>query len=232
MITYVLVENHLTDDPNDHTAVVQPSGTATQDDVINHIIQQGSTVTRPDIVSVLESQYVAIEYLVLEGKHVNTPLANFAVSIKGVFNGYGDTFDPARHQLKAAVSAGKRYRRAVPGKGRATKGEARLPVPNLEAYTDLNTKARNSTLTPGGMGQVTGYRLKFDPADANQGIFFVASDDSATKVKVMGSNMPRELMFLIPASLAVGDYTLEVRATVPGSPQVRTGTLSATLTVS
>ncbi len=232
MITYVLVENHLTDDPDDYMAMVKPSGTVTEEDVIDRMVQQGSTVTRADIVSVLENQYVAIEYLVLDGKHVNTPLANFGVSIKGVFDSYEDTFDPARHQLRAIVSAGKRYRRTVPDKGRATKGEARLSVPNLEAYTDLNTGARNGTLTPGGMGQVTGYRLKFNPADASQGIFFVASDGSAIKVEVLGHNLPRELMFLIPAGLAVGDYTLEVRATVPGSPYVRTGGLAATLTVS
>jgi hypothetical protein len=181
---------------------------------------------------VLEDRCAAIEYLVLDGKHVNTPLANFGVSIKGVFNGKGDTFDPARHRLKATVSAGKRLRRTIPDRGRTIQEEAHLPAPNPEEYNDVNTGKRNGVLTPGGMGQVVGYRLKFDPADASQGIFFVASDGSATKVDVAGHNRPRELMFMIPASLAVGDYALEVRAAVPGSTQVRTGTLPATLTVS
>ncbi len=232
MITYVVIENRLTDDPDDYMAAVRPSGTATQEDVIDHIIQQGSTVTRADIVSVLENQYNAIVYMVLDGKHVNTPLANFAASIKGVFKGKGDTFDPDRHQLRATVSAGNQYRNAIPDKGQTIQEEAHLPMPNPEEYNNLNTGERNGVLTPGGMGQVVGYRLKCNPDDVSQGIFFVASDGSVTKVDVAGHNKPRELMFLIPASLAVGDYTLEVRAAVPGSTQVRIGTLPATLTVS
>jgi len=53
-INYVLFENNLTSDPTDYMAMVQPTGTAELEDVIERIIQQGSTVTRPDIVSVME----------------------------------------------------------------------------------------------------------------------------------------------------------------------------------
>jgi hypothetical protein len=64
----------------------------------------------------------------------------------------------------------------------------------------------------GGMGQITGYRLRFDPSDPTQGIFFV--NGSATRVTVAGKNDPSELIFLIPASLTPGDYSLEVRSTM------------------
>ncbi len=231
MITFVLLENHLTTDPDDYMAVVQPSGTATQEDVIEHIIQQGSTVTRADILSVIEDHATAVIYLVLDGKTVTTPLANFGVAIKGVFDGKGDSFDPSRHQLRGTVNAGKRYRKEVPNKAKTGKAEARLPAPNPEEYNDLNTGERNGVLTSAGMGQNIGHRLKFDPADDNQSIFFVAEDGSATKVEVAGRNKPAELMFLIP-TLASGDYQLEVRAAVYDSQQVRTGTLPMTLTVS
>lgn len=80
-------------------------------------------------------------------------------------------------------------------------GGERLPRP-LD-YTDLNSGELNSQATPGGMAQVTGYRLKFDPADTSQGIFFV--NGSATRVSIVGKNNPSELMFLVPASLAPGD---------------------------
>jgi len=86
-------------------------------------------------------------------------------------------------------------------------------------------------LTPGGMAQVTGHRLKFDPADAAQGVYFVAEGGGETKVDVVGRNKPAHLMFIVPQGLAPGDYTLEVRATVY-SEDVRTGALDAVLTVS
>jgi hypothetical protein len=81
------------------------------------------------------------------------------------------------------------------------------------------------------MGQVVGHRLKFDPEDAAQGIFFVADDGTETKVAVVGRNKPAELIFMVPGDLDAGEYTLEVRATLHGSNDVRVGALEAPLTV-
>ena len=231
MITYALLENHLTADPDDYRAIVQSSGTATQADLIDHIIQQGSTVTRADIKSVVEGITTAIIYMVLDGKNVNTPLANFGAGIKGVFDGKDDSFDSARHQLRATASAGKRYRKEITDRGKTNKVEARVRTPNPEVYNDFNSGERNSVLTTGGMGQLTGHRLKFDPADTKQGVFFIAEDNSATRVEIVGRNKPGDLMFMIP-TLAPGDYRVEVRAIMSGGVQMRTGALMATLTVS
>jgi len=228
-INYVLFENNLTSDPTDYMAMVQPTGTAELEDVIERIIQQGSTVTRPDIVSVMEDFFTAIENMVLEGMNVNTPSANYKASIKGIFDGQADGFDPSRHQIKAVVGPGKRYRKAIKDRAQAVKQEAVRPRPNPLEYTDINSGERNSVLTPGGMGQLVGHRLKFDPADPNQGAFFVAPGGEL-RVQVVGRNKPGELMFMVPA-LPAADYTLEVRATVHGSEDVRTGALEATLTV-
>ncbi len=231
MITYALLENHLTADPDDYRAIVQSSGTATQADLIDHIIQQGSTVTRADIKSVVEGITTAIIYMVLDGKNVNTPLANFGASIKGTFDGKDDAFDDSRHQLRATVSAGKRYRKEVTDRGKTNKAEARVRTPNPEVYNDFNSGERNSVLTSGGMGQLTGHRLKFDPADDKQGIFFIAESGSAAKVEIVGRNKPGDLMFTVP-TLTPGDYRVEVRAILSGGVQMRTGALMATLTVS
>ncbi len=231
-INYVLFENNLTSDPDDYMALVQPTGTADLEAVIARMIQRGSTVVKADILSVLEDYHATIEDMVLEGMNVNTPGANYGASVKGVFDGQADSFDPSRHQLSPTASPGKRFRRAIRERGQAAKQEAVRPRPNPLEYTDVNSGQRNSVLTPGGMGRVVGHRLKFDPADANQGVFFVAEGGGAVRVDVVGGNKPGELMFLAPAVMASGDYTLEVRATIRGSEDVRTGTLDATLTVS
>jgi hypothetical protein len=80
------------------------------------------------------------------------------------------------------------------------------------------------------MGRLHGHRLKFDPDDPTQGIFFVHSDHSETPVEVVGENLPAKLIFTVPA-LPAGDYRLTVRATVNGTTEVRSGTLDETLTV-
>ena len=230
-INYTLFENNLTSDPTDYMAMVQPTGTAELEDVIERIIQQGSTVTRPDIVSVLEDFFTAIESMALEGMNVNTPSANYGASIKGIFDGQADGYDPSRHQISAKVTAGKRYRRAIGDRAQAVKQEAVKPKPNPLEYTDINSGERNSVLTPGGMGQLVGHRLKFAPADPEQGVFFMAPDgSSSTRVDVVGKNKPGELMFMVPDSLAAGDYVLMIRAGF-GEDDVRMGALEATLTV-
>jgi hypothetical protein len=230
-VNYALFENNLTSDPDDYMAMVQPTGTAELEDVIERMIERGSTVVRADILSVLEDYHSAVENMVLEGVNVNTPGANYRVSIKGVFNGQADSFDPSRHQVRASVSPGRRFRRAVEENAQPVKQETVKPKPNPLEYTDLNSGERNGVLTPGGMGQVVGHRLKFDPADAAQGIFFLAADGTETKVDVVGRNKPADLMFLIPGSLAAGNYTLEIRATVHDGETVRTGALETPLTV-
>ena len=231
-IKYVLQENNLTSDPDDYMARVRPVGTAEMETIIERMIQQGSTVTRADIVSVLEDYYTAIENMLLEGMNVTTPLANFSLSIKGVFNGADDRFDPARHQLSASVTAGTRLRKTLRERAELVKEEAIQPAPNPVDYIDLNSGERNGPLTPGGMGQIIGHRLKFDPADPQQGIFFIAADGTETRVAIVGKNKPGELLFLVPDSLTSGEYRLEVRTVLKGSQDIRKGALDAALVVS
>ncbi|MCB8983462.1 MAG: DUF4469 domain-containing protein [Ardenticatenaceae bacterium] len=228
-IKYSLYENNLTSDPDDFMAFVQSSGTAELDAVIERMIQQGSTVTRADTLSVLEDYYTAVESMILEGWNVNTPLTNFSASIRGVFHGRTDSFDPSRHQVSAAVTAGKRLRQTMSARAQTVKQEAQRPSPSPLDYIDINSGLRNSALTPGGMGQILGHRLKFDPAQPEQGIFFKAASGAETRVSLVGRNMPGDLMFLAPADLAAGEYTLLVRAAMSDS-EIRSGELPYTLT--
>lgn len=229
-IHYSLFENNLTSDPDDYMALVQSIGTADLAMIIERMIQQGSTVTKADTLGVLEDYFTAVESLVLEGMSVTTPIANFSASIKGVFNSRTDSFDASRHQIRATVNPGRRLRNAM-GRARASKQEAVKPAPNPLEYVDIASNMRNTTVTSGGMGQVVGHRLKFDAADENQGVFFIAADGTATRVTTIGRNMPADLMFMVPAGLAAGEYTLEVRA-VFAADDLRTGALAAALTVS
>ncbi len=49
-IQYALFENNVTADPDDYMAMVQISGSAAGDDLVQDIIDQGSTVGKPDIL--------------------------------------------------------------------------------------------------------------------------------------------------------------------------------------
>ena len=229
-LKYALFENHLTDDPNDYMAKVQDVQPSTFDDVIDLMISRGSTVTRAEAMAVFEEYGLALEQLLREGRSVNTPLFNLTPSIKGVFFGLNDPFEASRHQVRINVKPGTRLRQI----------EAQIPVervspterlPNPREFVDANSGARNGPLTPGGLGTLLGDYLKFNPNDTEQGIFFIDAAEAATRVTVISVNKPKELHFLVPATLASGTYSVEVRAILPQATQRRTGVLPHPLQV-
>jgi len=78
---------------------------------------------------------------------------------------------------------------------------------------------------------LTGHRLKVDPADQQQGVFFVAASDGAeTRATMMMRNKPADLMFMVPA-LASGDYEIEVRTITTQDGVVRRGRLRHVVSV-
>ena len=85
----------------------------------------------------------------------------------------------------------------------------------------------------GNIGQLSGSRLKFDPAEADEGLYFVADAGGETEVTVVQKNKPSQLVFLVPAGLAAGTHHLEVRArmgTGTAARELRSGRLDAPLT--
>ena len=229
-VSYVLRENLLTADPNDYVAGVISNQSVELESLIDRMIERGSTVTRADIFSVMEDLQGAIQGYLQEGSSITTPFANFTSSIRGVFNGSTDAFESGRHAVVPVVNPGARlrdfYRTGIP----VNKQEKSTKNPVLLEYLDHNSGERNSIVSPGGIASIKGYRLNFDRADINQGIFFIAQDGSETRVENLGHNKPSQLMFMIPAGMASGNYILEVRIEHRGS--IVSGRLPEQLTVS
>ncbi len=232
-IRYILIPNALTANPDDFSARVLTNNVLEMEEIIDAIVGMGSTVTRADILSVISDLTTAIGKALLAGNRVSLPFGQFALSIQGVFDDLDEVFDPSKHQLTIIVRPGAPLRKMVRTQAELIKEDRAEPRPFPIVYVDLNTNARNSVLTPGGMGQVEGHRLRFDPADPEQGIFFIAEDGTETRVEVVGLNQDGRLMFLIPSTLTAGDYRLVVRVGFGRKGDIiRDGTLQATLTVS
>lgn len=227
-INFSLYRNTLNPEVTQFRAVVQSAGTMDYEQIVDLVVKQNSTVTRADVLAVLDNFFTVIEDALLLGFNVNTPGINGRVSVKGSFEGQNDGFTPGRNRVEASFTPGPRIRRKIQ-EAQVQKQESSDRLPRPLDYTDLNSGETNSQVTPGGMAQVTGYRLKFDPSDPNQGIFFI--NGSTTQVSIVGKNGPSELMFLVPPGLTPGDYRLEIRSTM-GNGTIRTGALAETLVVS
>ena len=218
MLKYCLRENLLTPAPDDYMAQAADVRSYTLDEIIDLMMEKGSTLTRADVAATLQVYGEVVSAIIKDGSAVNTPLMNTSMSISGVFDGANDSFDKKRHTVNLNITAGTLLRDAVT-KVKCEKTEGVSTDPYITEVTDIVTGTVNTTLTKGGVVQLVGSRLKFDAKDTAQGIFFVPETGAPVRAAVIAENKPARLMAIIPADLAAGTYYVEVRTKIIGSSQ-------------
>ena len=215
MLKYALRENLLTAAPDDFMAQVQNVRSYTLDEIIDAMMEKGTTITRADVAATLQVYGEVCSSIIADGSAINTPLMNTSMSISGVFNGANDVFDKKRHTVNLNLTAGTLLREAA-AKVKCEKTETVSTDPYITEVTDVVSGKVNTVLTKGGVVQLTGSRLKFDQKDEAQGIFFVPETGTPVRAAVIAENKPARLMAIIPAELAAGVYTIEVRTKLSG----------------
>ena len=234
MLKYSLRENLLTPAPDDYMAQMADVRSYTLDEIIDLMMEKGTTLTRADVAATLQVYGEVVSAIIKDGSAVNTPLMNTSMSISGVFDGANDSFDKKRHTVNLNITAGTLLRDAVT-KVKCEKTEGTSTDPYITEVTDVVSGKVNEVLSKGGVVQLVGSRLKFDAKDAAQGIFFVPETGEAVRAAVIAENNPARLMAIIPADLAAGTYYIEVRSKHSGGGKplkaVKAGRFAKPLTV-
>lgn len=213
-ITYALRENLLTADPDDCMAQVVDAQVFTQEDINREIIKRGSSLTEADIAAYQKLEQEVYKDIVANGGHLNTPLINTSFSVTGVFANPADTFDKSRHAIKLNASAGPLLRDAAK-QAKAQKVETSSTDPYITSVTD-KVSGDSGTIRAGSIMEITGSRLKFGAGDAEQGVFALTAS-GAVRCEPVIENKPARLMVMLPASVAAGEFTVEVRTRILGS---------------
>lgn len=208
-IKYYLQPNPITPDPNDQSARVISNQVHDVESITKEMLRRGSTITEADVRAVLKVFFEVVTDEVAAGNNVYLPLVNIKPGINGVFTNATDSFNPSRHIKRASISSGTLLTQKL-NNALVEKTIQAQTTPAIIQFTDVNTQTTNSVLTPGGIGQVVGEELKFNPDNVAEGIYFVAADGTATKVNIIASRTEGKLVFSIPTTLATGFYTLEV----------------------
>lgn len=229
-VKYYLQPNHITPDPNDQTARVATNSVLGIDDLVKRIVKRGTTLTETDIRAVLRLSFEEAADCVAEGNAINLPLMNIRPSIQGVFTDVNDSFDASRHTLRASVSAGillsEKMKTAT-----VEKVSNSIVSPDIVDFTDVKTSTHTKA-SKGGIGIITGSELKFNTANATEGIFFVnIATNAETKVTDVAQRTEGKLMFLIPATLVAGTYYVEVRKAYTNANSIRSDAFETNLTV-
>ena len=234
MLKYSLRENLLTPAPDDYMAQAADVRSYTLDEIIDLMMDKGTTLTRADVAATLQVYGEVCSSLIKDGAALNTPLMNTALSISGVFNGANDSFDKKRHTVNLNLTAGTLLRDAVT-KVKCEKTEAASTDPYITEVADIVSGKVNEVLTKGGVVQLTGSRLKFKADDTAQGIFFVPETGNPVRASVIAENKPARVMAIIPADLPAGTYYIEVRTKLAEGGKalknLKTGRFAKALTV-
>jgi hypothetical protein len=206
---YFLTDNNLTPDPDDQIAIPANIHSYTDEEIIDRILQRGSTLTRADLLAAIQVYQAEHGYIVDEGNGLNTGLITAGPNILGKFNNVTDSYDSARHKMHYNMNFSKSIQERV-GKVKMTKVQAPNTGPLIVAIKDSLSGLTDGTLTVGGVLDIAGNRLKVYPEISEDGVYFIASDGTEYKVSVLVENKPSRLIVMIPA-LPAGSYTLEVR---------------------
>ncbi|MBN2625682.1 MAG: hypothetical protein JXA95_03365, partial [Spirochaetales bacterium] len=110
-INYFLRKNPLTSsDGNLFMAAVGKKDTQRQKEVIEHMMKRNTTITRQDILLVLDLLEETVTDLVLNGFPVITNLFKARVSIRGGFTSLDDEYGKDRHKLCLNLNPSKTFR--------------------------------------------------------------------------------------------------------------------------
>lgn len=156
-----------------------------------------------------------IRQLVAAGHTITTGSAQYSPSLTGVFIGDKGVIDPAVNKCEVNITPAQAMRAEVAKVTPKFSGTVRLMGgARISLVKDVATGKTDGTITPGGMLDVTGIKIRSIGADGT-GLGRVKlqklSDQSvAADITQLGINDPSRLMFSLPGNLAAGEYQLVV----------------------
>jgi len=233
MLQYHLVENPMTEAPDDCMAQVVNVRLYTNEELAELMLHRGTLLTKADILAALEVYREVILDVIAEGDGVKTSLFLITPGILGAFDGLTDSFDDVRHRTHVNINPGTDIRR-VAGRIKTRKVHVDNPVPNIVEVIDVVSGSTNDRLTPGGVMQLRGSRLKLVETNSTNGAYLLTEGGGEVKLTVIVENKPGRLIILLPADLAAGTYTLEIRTTYSTNREcktLKTGRFNRSLTV-
>jgi hypothetical protein len=233
MMQYSLDKNLLTPDPNDCIAVPANVRVYTFDEILQRITLRYTGLTPTQLLAASKELFEEICMIVENGDGVNTPIVNIYPGMTGVYNGATDSFDPKRHRCRANLTAGKQLNAAVK-KIKTEKIVVPESLPYILEVKDIVSDSVDDSLTPGGVIQLRGSKLKLVPAIPEDGIYLTEENGAVTKLAVLVENKPARLMAMIPADLPQGIYTLTVKTSAASTKPLKapkTGIFNRALTV-
>jgi hypothetical protein len=132
-MNYYLRKNPLTAESDyPYMARVARKETLHQDGVIDRMLKKNTTVTRQDILVMLNLMKETVMEEALSGNPIITDLFRVQPGIRGGFLSSDDEYDPVRHRISLNLNASADFRRGFAKNAALTKVGAREEVQTIE----------------------------------------------------------------------------------------------------
>ena len=205
-----LVDNPLTEDPNDFTLKVKAGNMVTIEDIAKALQAEGCEFQLETLIDIINRADRIIRTKLLSGFSVGTGVFYAYPSVSGVWRDKNETFDDKRHKVGVNFQLSAALREGVKEVGVEVLGVSSAG-PEISGVTDTWTGELNGLITPDEVVSVKGRNIQIIRVD----------DNSVVEVDMrrLTVNNPSALSFRVP-KLTPGDYYLELTTQFSSSNSV------------
>ena len=208
-----LLENKITERTDDYTASVKTfSDTKSLEYIAKEIVRERTEYRLDTILSIMKLVEEKIRHILYSGYPVMTENVRFSPTITGSFDSHGEVLDDKGMKCGVNVTVNQIVKDGLAGVKLYIDSVQELGGAKIDRVKDLTTGKTDGTVTPGGMVEVTGSKIKCLNEDGSGiGHFRLYNEsESAEEVKVLGVNDPSKIIFIFPTGLLAGNYRLEI----------------------
>ncbi len=184
-------------------------GVADEERIIAAMKEEDSGLRTETIVHVLELHKRVLKRLLLSGYRVNTGIFYGSAAFRGAIE--GSAWDSERNRIVFNLTASNELRTAARSTAVnivAEKGAAAY----ISGVQDVLTKVATGTVGAGHHVSVAGHKIKIAGDSASNGI--ALTNEKGETIAVPSANVtinyPSNIVFLLPATVPEGIYTLSI----------------------
>ena len=198
-----------------------PVVTVELEEFFNIMARGRTTLTRTEVSGAMQLYKEELIRLLSEGKAVKTPTGTFHFSASGSLAAIDGSFLPdspaTNHGIRLHHKADRAFEEAAKLELSTERDERPdLSLPVLTTVIVAGEGQPDAPLRASDTAEIKGLRLRFDPADADQGVFFVDQAGVESRSARYPLILPGTIHALVPAGLATGAYKVKLRAAVNG----------------
>ena len=197
----------------DFAGKVKPIQTFRLPDVAREVAKERTEYREDTLVSSYQLMEAKIRELACGNNIVITDTVQYAPGITGLFLGKKGVVDPAVNKAVINLNGTAAMRTELDQVVLEFSGNVReMGNAGFGLVKDVTTGKTDGTITPGGLLDVSGTKIRSVGADGTGlgtiTLVNLADQSVAATITVLGINEPKRLMFNIPADLAKGSYQL------------------------